>query len=350
MFINKIKDIVDRVKKGARDVGSGAKDIARNNPEALTLAAIIGLGGIPGGKPFLGGKIGLPSLKGFKIPGLDAVTKAIGGLDQVISTQRGEYTKEGDGILGTAQDILGGIFSKDADGNSKVGSGILPLIASFLMKKELEKEKARALGGPDYSGEYGAVDELFGSKFGIGSNPNKNFVFEDLQYNPKDDKRYDFYEDGVYKDYVTDDEGNITNYQNEIGVRRPSDQVQPLQSGGITNAGMLKQPFNPGNQISGILTRAYGGGTDPEIFDPRMSGNQMMNQIKKNPGITEFFPPQFGEITGPGGPKDDKIPAMLSDGEFVMTAKAVDNAGGPKAMYNLMNKLDPESSKGKGII
>ena len=87
-----------------------------------------------------------------------------------------------------------------------------------------------------------------------------------------------------------------------------------------------------------------------EIFDPRMSGNQMMNEIKKNPGITEFFPPKFGMIEGPGGPKDDKIPAMLSDGEFVMTAKAVDNAGGPKAMYGLMNALDPESSKGKGIV
>ena len=41
---------------------------------------------------------------------------------------------------------------------------------------------------------------------------------------------------------------------------------------------------------------------------------------------------------------------MLRDGEFVFTAKAGDNAGGPRAMYNMMNKLDPESSKGRGII
>jgi len=40
---------------------------------------------------------------------------------------------------------------------------------------------------------------------------------------------------------------------------------------------------------------------------------------------------------------------MLSDGEFVMTAKAVENAGGPRAMYNLMNRLDPESSTGMGV-
>lgn len=36
-----------------------------------------------------------------------------------------------------------------------------------------------------------------------------------------------------------------------------------------------------------------------------------------------------GFVSGPGGPKDDKIPAMLSDGEFVLSAKAVKNLGVP---------------------
>jgi len=61
------------------------------------------------------------------------------------------------------------------------------------------------------------------------------------------------------------------------------------------------------------------------------------------------FPRRQGQISGPGGPKDDLVPAMLSDGEFVMTAKAVDNAGGPRAMYNLMNRLDPDSSTVIGV-
>jgi len=34
-----------------------------------------------------------------------------------------------------------------------------------------------------------------------------------------------------------------------------------------------------------------------------------------------------GFVSGPGGPKDDKIPAMLSDGEFVMSAGAVQKYG-----------------------
>jgi hypothetical protein len=58
------------------------------------------------------------------------------------------------------------------------------------------------------------------------------------------------------------------------------------------------------------------------------------------------FPRRTGQISGPGGPKDDRVPAMLSDGEFVMTAEAVRNAGGgsrregAKKMYNLMNRLE----------
>ena len=59
-----------------------------------------------------------------------------------------------------------------------------------------------------------------------------------------------------------------------------------------------------------------------------------------------------GFITGPGGPKDDMIPAMitqngkpvqqalLSDGEFVMTADAVKGGGGPAAMYRMMKEFE----------
>jgi hypothetical protein len=63
-------------------------------------------------------------------------------------------------------------------------------------------------------------------------------------------------------------------------------------------------------------------------------------------GGSANFPRKNGHISGPGGPKDDKIPAMLSDGEFVFTAKAVRNMGngsrrkGAKKMYALMKQLE----------
>jgi hypothetical protein len=53
-----------------------------------------------------------------------------------------------------------------------------------------------------------------------------------------------------------------------------------------------------------------------------------------------------GAIDGPGTGTSDSIPAKLSDGEFVMTAKAVRGAGngdrkaGAKNMYDLMHKFE----------
>jgi hypothetical protein len=56
-----------------------------------------------------------------------------------------------------------------------------------------------------------------------------------------------------------------------------------------------------------------------------------------------------GESKGPGTGTSDSIPAMLSDGEFVMTAKAVRGAGGgdrregAKKMYEAMDKLEAQA-------
>jgi hypothetical protein len=53
-----------------------------------------------------------------------------------------------------------------------------------------------------------------------------------------------------------------------------------------------------------------------------------------------------GHISGPGDGTSDSIPARLSDGEFVMTAKAVRGAGkgdrmkGARKMYEMMHKLE----------
>ena len=58
------------------------------------------------------------------------------------------------------------------------------------------------------------------------------------------------------------------------------------------------------------------------------------------------FPPRIGAIYGPGTETSDDVPAMLSDGEFVMTAEAVRGAGngsrqaGMNNMYNLMRNFE----------
>jgi len=63
-------------------------------------------------------------------------------------------------------------------------------------------------------------------------------------------------------------------------------------------------------------------------------------------GDIQHFPRKNGPIYGPGTETSDDIPAMLSDGEFVMTAKAVRGAGngsrqaGMRRMYDMMRTFE----------
>ena len=58
------------------------------------------------------------------------------------------------------------------------------------------------------------------------------------------------------------------------------------------------------------------------------------------------FPRRNGYISGPGTETSDDIPAMLSDGEFVMTAQAVRGLGngsrkeGVRKMYDMMRAFE----------
>ena len=86
-----------------------------------------------------------------------------------------------------------------------------------------------------------------------------------------------------------------------------------------------------------------------DMFEERTRNGEYTESKYADGGIAHLsagaFPRMTGAIAGPGGPKDDMVPAMLSDGEFVMTAEAVRNAGGgdrregARRMYQLMNQL-----------
>lgn len=68
----------------------------------------------------------------------------------------------------------------------------------------------------------------------------------------------------------------------------------------------------------------------------------------KRGGVMDF-PEKDGMIDGPGNGQSDDIPAMLSDGEFVMTKQAVMAAGdgdrekGTKKMYEMMYSLQDKA-------
>ena len=69
----------------------------------------------------------------------------------------------------------------------------------------------------------------------------------------------------------------------------------------------------------------------------------------RNRGIFSIDPLEAavgGEVKGPGTGTSDSVPARLSDGEFVLTAKAVRGAGGgdrnigAARMYDMMSQLE----------
>jgi hypothetical protein len=98
--------------------------------------------------------------------------------------------------------------------------------------------------------------------------------------------------------------------------------------------------------------------TDEFAFNPNM---QFTRPEIQSPLVQAEYDPTFaaeggvmdlrqgGESEGPGTGTSDDIPAMLSDGEFVMTAKAVRGAGGgdrregAKRMYEAMDKLEAQA-------
>lgn len=98
----------------------------------------------------------------------------------------------------------------------------------------------------------------------------------------------------------------------------------------------------------------------PELYGLRFGGVQPMSTTSPYQTYTprpvgaakggsmdrSKFPRKTGAINGPGTETSDDIPAMLSDGEFVFTARAVRGMGdgsrrkGAKRMYAMMKKLE----------
>mgnify|MGYP003113445446 FL=1 len=93
--------------------------------------------------------------------------------------------------------------------------------------------------------------------------------------------------------------------------------------------------------------------------NPYLSGGTQITDVYKpleynRGGGVMDFPEKDGMIDGPGNGQSDDIPAMLSDGEFVMTKQAVMAAGdgdrdkGTKKMYEMMYSLQ-DKAKDMGI-
>ena len=82
-------------------------------------------------------------------------------------------------------------------------------------------------------------------------------------------------------------------------------------------------------------------------LDDEEDRKRYFEDLRRQQGVSPTeFRAAGGEVEGPGTGTSDSVPARLSDGEFVLTAKAVRGAGGgdrdlgAARMYDMMSKLE----------
>jgi hypothetical protein len=108
----------------------------------------------------------------------------------------------------------------------------------------------------------------------------------------------------------------------------------------------LQNPAMYGLYYGGTRPTSYGG----SYLRGYAEGGGVMDTPQAMRVGGKTYPRKTGPINGPGTGTSDSIPAMLSDGEFVFTAKAVRAMGngsrrkGAKKMYKLMKMLEGKAA------
>ena len=124
-----------------------------------------------------------------------------------------------------------------------------------------------------------------------------------------------------------------------------SEQVASVDQNSRTNVNNLKPNRIITNKPTPIII-GYDQDGRPIYQSDNIAQNMNLANVRRQGGIQAIRADIGGEIVGPGTGTSDSIPALLSDGEFVITAKAVKNAGngdrkaGAQRMYAMMKSLE----------
>ena len=134
------------------------------------------------------------------------------------------------------------------------------------------------------------------------------------------------------------------NIEAEIARRMGQAAPNPVEFG-LLPEGTL--PELSGGKPAGMM---YGG---PVMAYAEGGAVQMQEGGEMDPSM---FPRMDGDINGPGTETSDDIPAMLSDGEFVMTGQAVRGAGTyemksePGGIISLVPSLEENRERGMDLM
>jgi hypothetical protein len=161
-------------------------------------------------------------------------------------------------------------------------------------------------------------------------------------------QEYSQFMTGIYDTFMKSgiDKGGIIN---QLGGRIMEDPLKALFTGGMA-WGQYDEAkrYNEAMKRQAESGSSYDYTVTDDVVENIFSDAPLVTAAKGG-GISKIFPHKDGGISGPGTGTSDDIPAMLSDGEFVMTANAVKGAGGgsrsagTKKMYDMMRQFEGKS-------
>ena len=227
-----------------------------------------------------------------------------------------------DALLAGALGYGAGSFAKSAGFGLGSGSGIGSLLPSYSAPTQalaktggFDPSKMIGVGGSEKGkGIFSMFDDMsLGTKLGLGAGA---LALAGGMFGEEEEEEKGFsYEDtgpGKVKGTLVGRSGKRYDMDDPTDMKQYADELRELQDPGYN---YYTDPYRPVARSSGY---AHGG-------DVHAGG---------------------GEVDGPGTGTSDSVPARLSDGEFVLTAKAVRGAGGgdrdvgAARLYDMMSDLE----------
>ena len=284
-------------------------------------------------------------------------------IQQLLQSGIGQKMNGGPLYRGKGGDIAQNIFSQGIQDMMPSGGigGILSLLiaSNFLDNEDDEEEEsivpgAAKTGGPLYAnrGQYlGGSNNPLGGVFSL-VNPLANFlensaIKKENEANKTMQTEYEAYVDSTTKNPILDEEF----FESEGGSQGPPMNAEDYAA----SSGATAQPYERtmfenmagGLKDSGIASALSGLGRI-NLDDKKSSGK--LGKLMAMPTSGNFqgfkkvgyaadgkelssqtfmnnYMPDGGDIRGPGGPKDDLIPVMASNGEYMLSKASVDRAG-----------------------
>ena len=226
--------------------------------------------------------------------------------------------------------------------------------------------KAAELGAPDiYSDNFlNTATESISSNVVPATPKNLTFnqAYDQLKNPPS---MLDYLKKGEYSKALFGETNTLADLKSKFPRLSEKDYEALL----TTNPGILRK-FGPSVALGLGATAAFGGFDRPVPPKIETASEKAAKLYAANPqkystlpldhnyfaprrytpqyaaGGGEMYPERIGAIDGPGTGVSDDVPALLSDGEFVMTARAVRGAGngsrdkGVRKMYQMMRRFE----------